>query len=79
LSPITTDDILRYHYLGGLALLALKRFNEAATYLELVVTVPVQQHPSAIQLEALKKLVMVDLIRHGAVSGFTSSLLFQCF
>jgi len=51
--------------MGGLALLALKRFSAAATYLEAVVAAPANVHPSALQLEALKKLTLVQLILHG--------------
>jgi COP9 signalosome complex subunit 3, N-terminal helical repeats len=60
--------VLNYHYTGALALLALKRFSQASTYLELVAAAPVHQSPAALQLEALKKLTLVRLILFGAVS-----------
>jgi len=66
LSPLTYHDVLNYHYIGALALLALKRFCAAATFLELVVAAPTHVHPSALQFEALKKLTLVRLILHGA-------------
>ncbi|KIJ35265.1 hypothetical protein M422DRAFT_76337 [Sphaerobolus stellatus SS14] len=66
LTPLTTEDVLKYHYVGSLALLGLKRFEEAAEFLEVVVSAPAQHHPAAIQLEALKKLVLIQLILHGA-------------
>ena len=59
--------MLNYHYTGALALLALKRFNQASMYLELVAAAPVHQNPAALQLEALKKLTLVRLILYGEV------------
>jgi COP9 signalosome complex subunit 3 len=77
LTPITTisttlspdlhyNDNLVYHYAGGIALTALKRWAEAEEFFELVVSAP-GQVPSALQLEALKKLVLVQLIAKGKV------------
>lgn len=62
--------MLNYHYTGALALLALKRFSAAATYLELVVAAPASMHPAGLQLEALKKLTLVHLILYGSVRHF---------
>jgi COP9 signalosome complex subunit 3 len=78
LTPITTistalspdlnyNDNLTYHYAGGIALAALKHWAEAEEFFELVVSAP-GQVPSALQLEALKKLVLVQLIAKGKVS-----------
>jgi len=75
LTPITTistalspdlnyNDNLTYHYAGGIALAALKHWAEAEEFFELVVSAP-GQVPSALQLEALKKLVLVQLIAKG--------------
>jgi COP9 signalosome complex subunit 3 len=55
------NDNLVYHYAGGIALAALKRWAEAEEFFEVVASAP-GQVPSAIQLEALKKLVLVQLI-----------------
>jgi COP9 signalosome complex subunit 3 len=60
------NDNLIYHYGGGIALAALKRWEEAEEFFEVVVSAP-GQVPSAIQLEALKKLVLVQLIAKGKV------------
>lgn len=49
-----------------MALAALKRWTEAEEFFELVVSAP-GQVPSALQLEALKKLVLVQLIAKGKV------------
>jgi COP9 signalosome complex subunit 3 len=60
------NDNLIYHYAGGMALAALKRWAEAEEFFEMVASAP-GQVPSAIQLEALKKLVLVQLISKGKV------------
>jgi COP9 signalosome complex subunit 3 len=61
---LTYNDNLIYHYAGGIALAALKHWAEAEEFFEVVVSAP-GQVPSAIQLEALKKLVLVQLISKG--------------
>ncbi|GJJ10308.1 hypothetical protein Clacol_004534 [Clathrus columnatus] len=66
LSPLSYHDVLNYHYIGALALLGLRNYQLASKYLELVVSAPTQSHPSALQLEALKKLTIVRLILYGA-------------
>ncbi len=60
-------DHLVYHYAGGLAFAALHHWAEAEDFFEIVVTAPVQSIPSAIQLEAMKKLALVQLILYGKV------------
>jgi COP9 signalosome complex subunit 3 len=60
------NDNLIYHYGGGMALAALKRWAEAEEFFEMVASAP-GQVPSAIQLEALKKLLLVQLISKGKV------------
>ncbi|KAH8115983.1 hypothetical protein DFH11DRAFT_1876551 [Phellopilus nigrolimitatus] len=60
------NDHLVYHYAGALALAALRRWAAAEEFLELVVGAPAQA-PAAIQLEALKKLALVQLIVYGKV------------
>jgi len=69
LSPdLHYNDNLIYHYAGGIALAALKHWAEAEEFFEMVVSAP-GQVPSAIQLEALKKLVLIQLIAKGRVSS----------
>ena len=66
-----------YHYAGGIALAALKRWREAEEFFEIVVTSPAQI-PAAIQFEALKKLTLVQLILYGKVRrvcSFSSGVL----
>lgn len=55
-----------YHYTGGVALAALKRWKEAEEHLEICVTSP-GTYPAALQMEALKKLRLVQLIARGTV------------
>ncbi|KAF7770561.1 hypothetical protein Agabi119p4_6535 [Agaricus bisporus var. burnettii] len=64
----TTDmhytDNLIYHYVGGIALAALKQWSNAEEFFEICVTSP-GLTPSAIQFEALKKMRLVQLISKG--------------
>ncbi|KAF8964828.1 hypothetical protein BDZ97DRAFT_1918779 [Flammula alnicola] len=67
LSPdLHYTDSLTYHYIGGIALAALKRWKEAEEYFEICVTSP-GTYPAALQMEALKKLRLVQLISAGKV------------
>lgn len=66
LSDLHYSDSLVYHYAGGVALAALKRWREAEDFFEICVTAP-GQAAAALQLEALKKLVLVQLILYGEV------------
>ncbi|KZO98608.1 hypothetical protein CALVIDRAFT_29371 [Calocera viscosa TUFC12733] len=58
-----TDNLL-YHYCGGVALGALKRYSEAAEFFEVTVSSP-STVASAIQVEAYKKLALIQLILYG--------------
>lgn len=58
-----TDNLI-YHYAGGIALAALKRWSAAEEFFEICVTSP-GVVPSAIQFEALKKMRLVQLIAKG--------------
>jgi COP9 signalosome complex subunit 3 len=60
------NDNLIYHYAGGMTFAALKRWNEAEEFFEICVSSPAQV-PAAIQLEAYKKLILVQLISRGTV------------
>ncbi|KAH7907115.1 hypothetical protein BJ138DRAFT_1160881 [Hygrophoropsis aurantiaca] len=64
LSELHYNDNLIYHYAGGLAFAALKRWSEAEEMFEICAASP-GQAPAAIQLEALKKMILVQLIHHG--------------
>ncbi|KAF7307639.1 PCI domain-containing protein [Mycena indigotica] len=68
LSDLTYNDNLVYHYLGGVALAMLKRWADAEEYFEICVTAP-GSAPAALQLEALKKLRLVQLISRGETTS----------
>jgi COP9 signalosome complex subunit 3 len=66
--PITYLDNLLYHYYGAFIYIALKQWAEAEEFLEMVVAAPISSGvPSAIQMEAMKKLSLVQLIRYGTL------------
>ncbi|KAI5117842.1 hypothetical protein M0805_008114 [Coniferiporia weirii] len=65
-SDLHYNDNLVYHYAGGMALAALKRWAAAEECFEIVVGSPAQV-PASIQFEALKKLALVQLIIYGKV------------
>ncbi|OAX35853.1 hypothetical protein K503DRAFT_773077 [Rhizopogon vinicolor AM-OR11-026] len=67
LSDLSYHDNLLHHYAGGMALAALKKWQGAEELLEICASSP-GSAASAIQLEALKKLVLVQLIHHGKTS-----------
>lgn len=74
LSPdLSYIDNLVYHHIGGMIFAALKQWEQAEEYFEICVTSP-GHVPAALQLEALKKLVLVQLISKGRVGTF----LLQC-
>ena len=67
LGDLHYNDNLVYHYSGGMAFAALKRWEEAEEFFEICVSSPAQV-PAAIQLEAYKKLTLIQLISRGTVS-----------
>lgn len=67
LSDLNYNDNLIYHYAGGIAYAALKRWAEAQEFLEICVSSP-GTAPAALQLEALKKLKLIQLIATGTTS-----------
>jgi COP9 signalosome complex subunit 3 len=77
LSDITYNDNLIYHYLGGVVFAMLKKWAEAEEYFEICVTAP-GAVPAALQLEALKKLRLVQLISRGEVGACSLPHLRAC-
>lgn len=73
LSDLHYNDNLVYHYAGGVALASLKKWEEAEEFFEICVSSPAQV-PAAIQLEAYKKLTLVQLISRGTVSLSTFAI-----
>ncbi|RUP45389.1 hypothetical protein BC936DRAFT_148241 [Jimgerdemannia flammicorona] len=61
---INVEDVLLYHYYGGMAYIGMKRFDRALEFFSLVISSP-SQVTSAIQIEAHKKYVLVSLLEHG--------------
>ncbi|KAF6757609.1 hypothetical protein DFP72DRAFT_845569 [Ephemerocybe angulata] len=81
LSDLTYNDNLIYHYTGGVALAMLKRWAEAEEFFEICVSAP-GAVPAALQLEALKKLKLVQLIAKGKTAPlpkYTNQLLLRHF
>ncbi|TCD64034.1 hypothetical protein EIP91_004668 [Steccherinum ochraceum] len=81
LSDLHYNDNLIYHYAGGIALGALKMWREAEEFFEVCVSAPAQV-PAAIQMEALKKLTLVQLILYGKpnpVPKYTNQVLSRLF
>lgn len=66
---LTYFDVLTYNYLGGILLAMLKKWRLAEEHFEICATAPTQSPycASALQMEALKKLVLVQLIAYGKV------------
>ncbi|KAG1765979.1 hypothetical protein EV702DRAFT_1151036 [Suillus placidus] len=67
LSDLTYHDNLIYHYAGGIAFAALKNWSAAEELFEICASSP-GSAASAIQMEALKKLALVQLIYRGKPS-----------
>lgn len=59
-----TDNLV-YHYVGGIIFGQWKDWPRAEEFFEICVGSPVAQTPSAVQWEALKKLVLVQCIFRG--------------
>lgn len=68
LSDLHYNDNLVYHFAGGMAFAALKRWEEAEEFFEICASSPAQV-PAAIQLEAYKKLTLVQLISRGTTAA----------
>ncbi|XP_052265746.1 COP9 signalosome complex subunit 3-like [Dreissena polymorpha] len=69
-------DFLSYYYYGGMIYTALKQFERALYFLEIVITCP-SMAVSHIMLEAYKKFILVALILHGklpALPKYTSQV-----
>ncbi|GAA6043946.1 hypothetical protein JCM8097_000918 [Rhodosporidiobolus ruineniae] len=62
--PIRYQDHLLYHYLGGTIMALLGDYIRAADLLEIAVSAP-GSHASMIQIDAYKKLVLVQLLAYG--------------
>ncbi|XP_011562449.2 COP9 signalosome complex subunit 3 [Plutella xylostella] len=61
-----SKHFLLYYYYGGMIYTAMKNYDRALYFLEVVVTVPAMV-VSHIMLEAYKKYILVSLILHGKI------------
>ncbi|POY74772.1 hypothetical protein BMF94_2248 [Rhodotorula taiwanensis] len=64
LFPVRYQDHLLYHYLGGTILALMGDYSRAADLLETCVSAP-GSHASMMQVDAHKKLLLVQLLAHG--------------
>ncbi|GAA5979632.1 hypothetical protein JCM11641_007895 [Rhodosporidiobolus odoratus] len=79
LYPVKYQDHLLYHYLGGTILALSRDYTRAADLLEIAVSAP-GSSASMIQIDAFKKLVLVQLLAHGRLHPlpkYTSNALSQ--
>ncbi|KAM0791017.1 hypothetical protein ACM66B_004316 [Microbotryomycetes sp. NB124-2] len=67
LTPVRYHDNLLYHYLGGVIAALLGEYARAMDMLEIVVASPAQV-TAAIQIDAYKKLVLLQLLTSGQTS-----------
>jgi COP9 signalosome complex subunit 3 len=64
--PVTSRTYLEYFLLGGMCYMALRRYDDAMLFLEVVLTAPTALNvASAIMVEAYKKWLLVGLLRRG--------------
>ncbi|GAA5824703.1 hypothetical protein JCM11251_005308 [Rhodosporidiobolus azoricus] len=79
LFPLRYQDHLLYHYLGGTIMALLGDYVRAADLLEIAVSAP-GSAASMIQIDAYKKLLLVQLLAHGKAQPlpkYTTSALSQ--
>lgn len=65
-------DHLQYFLLGAMIYIGAKNWVRALLFLDIVLTSPVNNTTSMIQVEAYKKWVLVNLLHQGFVSLFSS-------
>ena len=61
-------EYLRYHLYGAMIYVALKEWDRALLFLEIIISAPTNNTASLIQVEAYRKWVLVCLIANGKVS-----------
>lgn len=66
---ISYQDNLLYHFYAGLLAAAAGHYDLAIELLELCVSAPTLSTPSAIQIDAYKKLVLIQLVHRGKVAS----------
>jgi COP9 signalosome complex subunit 3 len=73
ISPLVYSDVLQYFYYAGLTLIKLRSYEQACYMLEQCVCSPAQSI-SVIQMDAYKKLILVQLIHFGKVRSYSCFL-----
>jgi COP9 signalosome complex subunit 3 len=64
--PVTSRTYLEYFLLGGMCYMALRRYDDAMLFLEVVLTAPTALNvASTVMVEAYKKWLLVGLLRRG--------------
>ncbi|KAE9407969.1 hypothetical protein BT96DRAFT_986196 [Gymnopus androsaceus JB14] len=81
---LNANDNMIYHYLAGVILTQAAHYTAALDYYETAITAPTTSNspPSALQLEALKKLRLVQCIALGGpqpLPKYTSPILLRAF
>lgn len=71
-----SKHFLLYYYYGGMIYTAMKNYERALYFFEVVVTVPAMV-VSHIMLEAYKKYILVSLILHGKVNSYLNKYYFK--
>jgi COP9 signalosome complex subunit 3 len=61
---LSAQDVILYYYYGGLVYMGLKKFEQASEFFQMAINAPAQV-TSAIQIEAYKRLLIIDLIAFG--------------
>ncbi|KAI8923463.1 hypothetical protein BC831DRAFT_470998 [Entophlyctis helioformis] len=72
-APIRVQDFLLYHYYGGLVYVGTKSFRNAQQFFEICLHAP-SNVPSAIQIEAYKRFVLVSLLLNGEAPPMAKSI-----
>jgi COP9 signalosome complex subunit 3 len=66
-AKLAYTDHLKYFLYGGMVYMALKEWNKARNFLNIVISSPVVISVSRIMVEAYKKWVLVNLLESGTV------------
>lgn len=71
---ITSRTYLEYYLMGGMCYMALRRYQDAMFFFEVVLTAPtIQNVASSIMIEAYKKWLLVGLVLNGATPAIPRS------
>ncbi|ORZ30869.1 hypothetical protein BCR44DRAFT_1288341 [Catenaria anguillulae PL171] len=71
--PISVEDVLKYHYYGGMLLTGLKQHERAMEMFYFNLSIPTRGAISAIQIESYRKLLLTSLIHTGQTTNYAGS------